>query len=70
MSSNDEFARLVFSSRRGFDQAIVDLGSGLLEGRDIAAVNKFVRLQALSLVEITHEIDRAAARRSVQCAAK
>jgi len=65
--SNDELVRRVFMARRGFDQAIIDLGRILLEGRDSAQVTKLVRLQALALAELTHEIDRAAARESRQC---
>ncbi len=65
--SNDELARRVFMARRGFDQAIIDLGSSLLEGRDSAEVTKLVRLQALSLAELTHEIDRSRMREESRC---
>jgi hypothetical protein len=66
--ARDELARLVFASRRGFDQAIIDLGTRLLAGQDVREVSKLVRLQALSLAEITNEIDRTVARERQACA--
>jgi hypothetical protein len=68
MDEQEDLARQVFAARRGFDQAIIDLGTGLLEGRDVRDVSKMVRLQALSLAQITHAIDQSSARGEQPCA--